>query len=287
MAKVLKSEILTDTNSWYNRLKALYEKKDSDGNAIVSQTINIPSSLTSATTASINDYITQLVYLYDNTYYNYANWTSKPTSVTRYSKILETLKTNITTTLTNVEKICANFSKQAVPNSAATDTETVNGTSTNQTTNYVGDSKSTNYVGDDKTTNNTSNSTYVNSTGANNTVTYGTCSKHNTSPVLNSKSGNMVDSTSNTTQTNTTNSINTTNGNVNVTFDLYCSTTSYTKSNSTTTYTQSDSTTTNQTSNSTTTTYSPNTPNSTGNATINVEYTVKGDGSTTSFGKYI
>lgn len=275
MASLSKAEFLTNTDSWYNRLAALYNKTDTDGTKIVSATINKPSSVTSATYGSINDFITQLVYLYDNTYYNYANWASKPTAVTQYSKILETLRTNITTTLTEVEKICANFSRQNKANSATSYGETVHNTATNITTSDATTSNKTTYnltKSNDTTTNKTVTNTYSYN---NKTYSYKT-----TKYITNTPDSQIPsDSTNSTYTTNYTESAQAVNNQT-------TNSTNYVSNQTTGNSTTSNITTSNDTTNSTQTSYSPDVSYSTGNQTVQTNYSVKGDGSVVTNSKF-
>lgn len=95
----------TDINSWYTSLNTLKNKKNIN---LGSETApNLNERQVRAT--DINDYINKLNALRTNEYFRYADWVSINT-VSSSEQIRDILKENINTEITNLDKVCANYS---------------------------------------------------------------------------------------------------------------------------------------------------------------------------------
>ena len=95
----------TDINSWYTSLNTLKNKENIN---LGSETApNLNERQVRAT--DINDYINKLNALRTNEYFRYADWVSINT-VSSSEQIRDILKENINTEITNLDKVCANYS---------------------------------------------------------------------------------------------------------------------------------------------------------------------------------
>lgn len=95
----------TDINSWYTSLNTLKNKENIN---LGSETApNLNERQVRAT--DINDYINKLNALRTNEYFRYADWISIST-VSSSEQIRDILKENINTEITNLDKVCANYS---------------------------------------------------------------------------------------------------------------------------------------------------------------------------------
>ena len=95
----------TDINSWYTSLNTLKNKENIN---LGSETApNLNERQVRAT--DINDYINKLNALRTNEYFRHADWISIST-VSSSEQIRDILKENINTEITNLDKVCANYS---------------------------------------------------------------------------------------------------------------------------------------------------------------------------------
>lgn len=95
----------TDINSWYTSLNTLKNKENIN---LGSETApNLNERQVRAT--DINDYINKLNALRTNEYFRHADWISIST-VSSSEQIRDILKENINTEITNLNKVCANYS---------------------------------------------------------------------------------------------------------------------------------------------------------------------------------
>ena len=95
----------TDINSWYTSLNTLKNKENIN---LGSETApNLNQRQVRAT--DINDYINKLNALRTNEYFRYADWVSINT-VSSSEQIRDILKENINGEITNLNKVCANYS---------------------------------------------------------------------------------------------------------------------------------------------------------------------------------
>lgn len=95
----------TDINSWYTSLNTLKNKENIN---LGSETApNLNERQVRAT--DINNYINKLNALRTNEYFRYADWISIST-VSSSEQIRDILKENINTEITNLDKVCANYS---------------------------------------------------------------------------------------------------------------------------------------------------------------------------------
>ena len=95
----------TDINEWYTSLNTLRNKEN-----ISLGTISVPNlNQKQARATDINDYINKLNALRTNEYFKHADWISIST-VSSSEQIRDILKENINGEITNLNKVCANYS---------------------------------------------------------------------------------------------------------------------------------------------------------------------------------
>lgn len=118
----------TDINSWYTSLNTLKNKENIN---LGSETApNLNERQVRAT--DINDYINKLNALRTNEYFRYADWISIST-VSSSEQIRDILKENINTEITNLDKVCANYSVTSGDSTCSTNSTQDNSTCSTST----------------------------------------------------------------------------------------------------------------------------------------------------------
>lgn len=118
----------TDINSWYTSLNTLKNKENIN---LGSETApNLNERQVRAT--DINDYINKLNALRTNEYFRHANWISIST-VSSSEQIRDILKENINTEITNLNKVCANYSVTSGDSTCSTNSTQDNSTCSTST----------------------------------------------------------------------------------------------------------------------------------------------------------
>ena len=118
----------TDINSWYTSLNTLKNKENIN---LGSETApNLNERQVRAT--DINDYINKLNALRTNEYFRHADWISIST-VSSSEQIRDILKENINTEITNLDKVCANYSVTSGDSTCSTNSTQDNSTCSTST----------------------------------------------------------------------------------------------------------------------------------------------------------
>ena len=118
----------TDINSWYTSLNTLKNKENIN---LGSETApNLNERQVRAT--DINDYINKLNALRTNEYFRHADWISIST-VSSSEQIRDILKENINTEITNLDKVCANYSVTTSNSTCSTNSTQDNSTCSTST----------------------------------------------------------------------------------------------------------------------------------------------------------
>ena len=118
----------TDINSWYTSLNTLKNKENIN---LGSETApNLNERQVRAT--DINDYINKLNALRTNEYFRHADWISINT-VSSSEQIRDILKENINTEITNLYKVCANYSVTSGDSTCSTNSTNDNSTCSTST----------------------------------------------------------------------------------------------------------------------------------------------------------
>lgn len=95
----------TDINAWYTSLNTLRNKENISLGSVSAPNLNERQ----ARATDINDYINKLNALRTNEYFRHADWISIST-VSSSEQIRDILKENINGEITNLNKVCANYS---------------------------------------------------------------------------------------------------------------------------------------------------------------------------------
>ena len=118
----------TDINSWYTSLNTLKNKENIN---LGSETApNLNQRQVRAT--DINDYINKLNALRTNEYFKHADWISIST-VSSSEQIRDILKENINGEITNLNKVCANYSVTSGDSTCSTNSTNDNSTCSTST----------------------------------------------------------------------------------------------------------------------------------------------------------
>lgn len=120
----------TDINEWYTSLNTLRNKENISLGAISVPNLNQKQ----ARATDINDYINKLNALRTNEYFKHADWISIST-VSSSEQIRDILKENINGEITNLNKVCANYSVTTRDSTCQTFDFSTNRTSGNSTFN--------------------------------------------------------------------------------------------------------------------------------------------------------
>lgn len=118
----------TDINAWYTSLNTLQNKEN-----ISLGSVSVPNLNERQVRATdINDYINKLNALRTNEYFRYADWISIST-VSSKDQIRDILKEDINTEITNLNKVCANYSVTSGNSTCSTNSTNNDSTCTTST----------------------------------------------------------------------------------------------------------------------------------------------------------
>ena len=118
----------TDINEWYTSLNTLRNKENISLGAV--SVPNLNQKQVRAT--DINDYINKLNALRTNEYFKHADWISINT-VSSQDQIRSILKENINGEITNLNKVCANYSVTSGDSTCSTNSTNDNSTCSTST----------------------------------------------------------------------------------------------------------------------------------------------------------
>lgn len=117
MATQLKAtQISTNTNSWYQQLRKIQAKTNQYFGTTAKMTQTSDPAIAAgskATAAQVNTFLTALNNVQSNTFLSKADWSKKVASVTKTTKINESVKNNIDATLTALHKICSQYGTES------------------------------------------------------------------------------------------------------------------------------------------------------------------------------
>ena len=109
------TQISTNTSSWYQSIRKIQAKTNQYYGTTSKMTQTSDPAITAgskATATHMNNFLTALNALQNNTFLAYADWSKKVTSVTAGSKISSTTKSNIDATIASLKQICSNYATE-------------------------------------------------------------------------------------------------------------------------------------------------------------------------------